>query len=200
MGMLSKDAVKAITDHREDSIVVSTMTAMFHVHEISPSPLNIDSVPLMGGASGLGLGLALARPERKVIVLDGDGSLLMQLGSLATIAGAKPTNLYHFVFENGVWFEGTSNLPIPDQGGVDFKGMAEAAGYSASYSFENIEELEGNLARILNGPAPAFIRLAIDLPSEKPYFSKDNPQVEIPDSQFERMGIEARKLKETLCS
>ena len=57
----------------------------------------------MGSASSIGLGIALAQPNKKVIVMDGDGSLLMQLGSLVTIAGAAPENLYHFVFENGVY-------------------------------------------------------------------------------------------------
>ena len=57
----------------------------------------------MGSASTIGLGIALAQPQRKVIVVDGDGSLLMQLGSLVTIAGAAPANFFHFVFENGVY-------------------------------------------------------------------------------------------------
>lgn len=198
MGMLSKDAVNIIAQYREDAIVVSTMTAMFHLHEASPSPLNIDSVPLMGGASGLGLGLALARPERKVLVLDGDGSLLMQLGSLTTISGAKSKNLFHFVFENSVWFEGLSNLPIPAHGKVDFKGMAEAAGYAATYSFEDLEQLQKNIGSVFNGPAPAFIRLKIDVAQKKPLFNKENPQMEMPDFQFSRMGLEVKNLKEAL--
>ena len=66
----------------------------------------------MGGASSLGLGLALARPDRRVIVFDGDGSLLMQLGSLATIAGAAPRNLVHFLFKNGVYHtSGAQGIP-----------------------------------------------------------------------------------------
>ena len=55
----------------------------------------------MGSASSIGLGLALARPERKILVLDGDGCLLMQLGSLVTIAALAPANFYHVIFENG---------------------------------------------------------------------------------------------------
>ncbi|MEH6944824.1 thiamine pyrophosphate-dependent enzyme [Bacillus sp. JJ722] len=199
MGMFSKDAVKVIADHRADSIVVSTMTAMFYLHEISPSPLNIDSVPLMGGASGLGLGLALSQPDRKVLVLDGDGSLLMQLGSLATIAGAKAKNFFHFVFENGVWFEELSNLSIPAEGRLDFKGMAKAAGYAAAYSFKDLEQLKEGLSSVFNGPAPAFIHLDINVTNSNRVFSKENIQREIPDFQFMRMGMQVRKLKEELC-
>lgn len=196
MGMTSQEAVEVIAKHREDSIIVSTMTAMFHLHATSPSPLNIDSVPLMGGASGLGLGLALARPERSVFVLDGDGSLLMQLGSLATIAGAKPRNLFHFVFNNNVWFEGLTNLSIPGQEEVDFELMAKAAGYGATYSFDDLEQLNASMSSIINGPSPAFIHLAIT--SQGSRISKEHPQPELPDLQFERMGKQVQVLKATL--
>ena len=82
----------------------------------------------MGGASSLGLGLALARPDRRVLVLDGDGSLLMQLGSLATVAGAAPRNLVHLLFKNGVYH--TSGAQgIPGGLSVDFVMMAKGAGY-----------------------------------------------------------------------
>ena len=69
-------------------------------------------VGFMGGASSIGLGLALAEPERRVVVLDGDGSLLMQLGSLATVAGAKPPNYIHFLFNNGIYHtSGSQEIP-----------------------------------------------------------------------------------------
>src|SRR5262245_61119578 len=82
----------------------------------------------MGGASSLGLGMALARPDRRVLVLDGDGSLLMQLGSLATVAGAAPRNLVHFLFKNGVYHTSGAQR-IPGGLSVDFVMMARGAGY-----------------------------------------------------------------------
>ena len=80
----------------------------------------------MGSASSIALGIALAQPSRKVIVMDGDGSLLMQLGSLVTIAGAAPENLYHFVFENGVYAT-SGGQPLPAEGRLDFEMMARGA-------------------------------------------------------------------------
>ena len=90
----------------------------------------------MGSASTIALGIALARPERKVIIVDGDGSLLMQLGSLVTIAGAAPPNLFHFVFENGV-YETSGSQPLPAEGRFDLTGMARAAGYAHTAQFDD---------------------------------------------------------------
>ena len=83
----------------------------------------------MGGASSLGLGMALARPDRRVLVLDGDGSLLMQLGSLATVAGAAPRNLVHFLFKNGVYHtSGAQGIP----GGLSVDSFSVNTSFSAS--------------------------------------------------------------------
>ena len=69
----------------------------------------------MGKASSIGLGIALARPDKKVLVIDGDGSLLMNLGSLVTVANMSPKNLVHFVYQNGTY--GVSGgQPIPGSG------------------------------------------------------------------------------------
>ena len=102
-GMSRDEALRALAQLRGDRIVVSTMQVVTPWHVLSPSPLNMTCVGFMGGASTLALGTALARPDRKVVVLDGDGSLLMQLGSLATIAGAAPRNFHHILFQNGVY-------------------------------------------------------------------------------------------------
>src|SRR5438477_9148592 len=103
MGMSRTEALRAIAQARGDRVVISTMQVVTPWHALSPSPLNMTCVGFMGGASALGAGIALARPDRKVVVLDGDGSLLMQLGSLPTIGGAGPHNLHHIVFQNGVY-------------------------------------------------------------------------------------------------
>ena len=93
----------AIAAARGDAICVPTMTTAPAWRTLAPDDLSVTCVGFMGGASALGLGLALACPDRRVVVFDGDGSLLMQLGSLATIAGARPRNLTHLVFKNGVY-------------------------------------------------------------------------------------------------
>ena len=101
--MKPEDVLRVIAAQRGDAIVVPTMTTAPAWRTIAPGDLSVTCVGFMGGASSLGLGLALARPDRRVLVLDGDGSLLMQLGSLATVAGAAPRNLVHFLFKNGVY-------------------------------------------------------------------------------------------------
>src|SRR5207249_5640123 len=118
---------------RGDAISVPTMTSSPAWRSLSPDDLSIGCVGFMGGASSLGLGLALAMPRRRVIVFDGDGSLLMQLGSLATIAGAAPRNLTHLLFKNGVYHTSGSQ-DIPAGLSVDFVQMAKGAGYRKSYA------------------------------------------------------------------
>lgn len=196
MAMTSKEAVQVISEHRDGCIVVSTMTAMKWLDQISPDPLNISSVPMMGGASALGLGLALARPERKVLILDGDGSLLMQLGSLATVVDAQPKNLHHFVFDNGVWFEGGGNLPVPARGRLDFATMARGAGYANVSTQGSQHDLRKAMRGILSTDGPTFTHLRIA--GDTNQWSAARPPAGFPDSQFVRMGEEARRVREHL--
>lgn len=195
--MLNTDAVRIIAKYRDDAAVITTMTTIFTFPEVSPHNLNFRCAPLMGGASSIGLGIALARPERKVLVLDGDGSLLMQLGSLATIAEAAPRNFFHFVFENGVLYEGGGRVEVANGRGVNFQELARAAGYAATYSFDGPEEMDRVLPGVLAGPAPALIRLVITIPAT-PRWSNENPQGELPDWWFTMMGEDARRMATVL--
>ena len=120
-----------------DAVSVATMRAIPDWYAAGGAPaLNLDNRGCMGAAAALGLGIALARPERKVLVIDGDGSLLMQLGGLATIAGSGARNFYHFVLVNGV-YETSGHQPIPAADKVDFAAMALGAGYAAAYEFDD---------------------------------------------------------------
>jgi thiamine pyrophosphate-dependent acetolactate synthase large subunit-like protein len=107
MSMNRKDPTEALAEHRGDAITITTEQCIRAWREAVPGaiddPTHIDIVGAMGSASSIALGIALAQPSRKVIVMDGDGSLLMQLGSLVTIAGAAPEHLYHCVVENCVY-------------------------------------------------------------------------------------------------
>ena len=98
MAMKPEEVLRVIAAARGAAICVPTMTTAPAWRTIAPSDLSVVCVGFMGGASSVGLGIALARPERRVIVFDGDGSLLMQLGSLATAARAAPRNFVHLVF------------------------------------------------------------------------------------------------------
>src|SRR5256885_15778268 len=122
-------ALQALARRRGDAVVVSTMVSSREWPEYSTNEsLDLPLTGCMGKASSLGLGIALARPDRRVIVFDGDGSLLMQLGSLATVAGAAPRNLVHLLFKNGVYHTSGAQI-IPGGLTVDFVMMAKAAGY-----------------------------------------------------------------------
>jgi len=98
-------------------------------------------------------------------VLDGDGSLLMQLGSLATIAGAKPKNLCHILFHNGV-YETSGSQAIAAADGIDFAQMALGAGYRAAYTFDDVGRFREEIAGILDEEGPVFVCLEIDLKDE----------------------------------
>ncbi len=125
----------------------------------------------MGGAPSLALGLALARPEQAVVVLDGDASLLMQLGGLVTVAGQQPRNLHHFVMHNGTQFTGLSNLDIAGPRPVDFCQVAEGAGYARVYAIDDAADLAQRLPAILAVPGPVFVALAIE--PDAPTFSAE---------------------------
>ncbi|AVO37275.1 thiamine pyrophosphate-dependent enzyme [Pukyongiella litopenaei] len=187
-------AAAIIHRHRGDALVTNTMSAMFAITAVSPSPLNLASVPLMGGASGLGLGLAMAQPDRHVLVLDGDASLLMELGTLAQISDVAPPRFVHFVFNNAVQFNGLANVDRPGRN-LDFRALAQAAGYASAQRIDTPEALDALLPRLLDAPGPHFVELVIEAPHK---FTKASPQPEIPDLQFARMGAEAQAMMEAL--
>ena len=124
----------------------------------------------MGSASSIGLGLAMARPDKKVIVLDGDGSLLMQLGSLVTNAGQSPANLYHFVFANGL-HQSTGNQPLPAVGQFDWVGLAKSSGYADALRIEAAEDLLERLPEVLSMTGPVLIELIIEREDRDPLWA-----------------------------
>ena len=127
------ECLRTVAKHRTKEIVVTTMRAGREWRAISRSDLDFSTHGAgMGHAPELGLGLALARPERKVLVLNGDGSMLMNLGSLVTVAHASPKNYILMVFENGT-YETTGGQPIPGLGKMNFAALAKASGIPKSY-------------------------------------------------------------------
>ena len=165
--MKPEEVLRLIAAQRGPAICIPTMTTGPEWRAIAPNDLSVGCVGFMGGASCLGLGIALARPDRRVLVLDGDGSLLMQLGSLATIAGAAPRNLVHFLFKNGVYH--TSGAQgIPGGLSVDFVTMAKGAGYRAAFAIHDLDDFKRRLPEILKMEGPIFVELHTGLAEQTP--------------------------------
>ena len=165
--MKPEDVLQVIAAARGDAICVPTMTTSPAWRTIAPDDLSVGCVGFMGGASSMGLGLALARPDRRVIVLDGDGSLLMQLGSLATNAGAAPRNFVHLLFKNGVYH--TSGAQgIPGGFSVDFVLMAKGAGYRQALSIDTLDDFKRRLPELLRAEGPVFVELHTGLAEQTP--------------------------------
>jgi sulfopyruvate decarboxylase subunit beta len=159
--MMKRDeCFRILARHIGEEIVLASYSAAVEWNEISPRPLNYFSIGAMGLASSHGLGLALARPDRRVIVLDGDGSLLMNLGSLVTIAAAAPRNLVHLVCNNGC-YEANGSHPIPDPD-VDFTALARAAGYAACSEFSDLRSFEQQVGDLLGQSGPVFATLHVE--------------------------------------
>ncbi|QBR04231.1 thiamine pyrophosphate-dependent enzyme [Paraburkholderia pallida] len=185
-------ACQLIAQARGERVIVSTMGAMRAFDMLDERERRLSSVPLMGGAASLGLGLALASPDVGVVVVDGDASLLMQLGGLVTVADACPRHYLHVVIDNGVQFGGASNLLTPGAGRVDYASLASAAGYAQVAGFDEADAFSNALPSLLAQDGPVFVVLTIE--PEPPRFGPELPQPEMPDHQFTRMGEEARTL------
>lgn len=164
--MRRDDALRVIARHHTDEIVVAVYQAAFEWMVIKPWPLTYVAVGAMGQASSHALGLALGRPDKRVVVFDGDGSLLMNLGSLVTVAEARPANLVHIVFENGT-YEANGGHPIPGAGRVSFTGLARAAGYAGIQDIATLEDLDHVAPSLLRAPGPHLAVLKV-VPGE-PY-------------------------------
>jgi thiamine pyrophosphate-dependent acetolactate synthase large subunit-like protein len=157
------EALEVLSRHRGSRIVVTTMTSVGIWPSFSDTPLDFAYLPsAMGHAPALGLGLALARPERGVIVVNGDGCMLMNLGSLVTLA-SNPAALYLIVIHNGL-YEVTGGQSTVGVGAarVDFDGLARAAGIARSYRFASASAWEADAQTALNGPGPVHVCLEVD--------------------------------------
>lgn len=156
-------ALDVIAKLRRDQMVISSMGTAREWPKMSEHPLDLHYVPsTMGGAVPLGLGLALARKNRDVIVFSGDGSLLMSLGSLVTVAGSDATNLSIVLFDNGI-YEVTGGQPTAAAGAdTNFEALAQAAGIGSVVSFESLGDWQSGAEAAFQLPGPRLIVLQIE--------------------------------------
>jgi sulfopyruvate decarboxylase subunit beta len=162
------ESLKVISEMRTDEIVVATMSAIKDWSKLSSSALDFYVAGAMGYASSVGLGLSLAQPRRKVIVLDGDGSLLMNLGTLVTITAMKPENLIHFVLENQI-YEIPGGVPLPGIGKHNLAAFARAAGFGKVYEFDQFTDFREHVGPILREPGPTFVTLRVNRGPSEPF-------------------------------
>ncbi len=155
------EALEVVALHRGQRIVVATMSAAGEWPKWSDTPLDFIYIPsAMGQAPSLGLGLALAQPERGVLVLNGDGCTLMNLGCLVTLAH-HPANVFLLIVENSL-YEVTGGQPTAGAGRVDFAALAKAAGIERVYRFDRADAWRGGAAEALSGPGPVVVSLQVE--------------------------------------
>ncbi|HLI90559.1 MAG TPA: thiamine pyrophosphate-dependent enzyme [Ktedonobacteraceae bacterium] len=149
--MLRADALQAIYPDLQDRIVVTIMGAVAaELYMLGHRPNFFYLEHAMGLASSMGLGIALAMPEQKVIVIDGDGSLLMNLGTLSTMARYRPGNLLHIVFDNESLLS-VGGFPTATATGTDLAGIARASGVPCVREAHTPEALKASVTEALAG-------------------------------------------------
>ena len=155
------DVFKAFQPHRGKSIVITSGVAGGHWREVTMNKARDVSLGgAMGQTTSAAFGLALGLPEEKIVLFDSEGALLMNLGVLATVAGKKPGNFVHFLLDNGCYAT-TGGQPVPNAEGIDYAGLARAAGYAAAYSFADLEDFVTSVESIMAESGPVFVAVKI---------------------------------------
>jgi thiamine pyrophosphate-dependent acetolactate synthase large subunit-like protein len=161
-GGLDRRAVAArlLRDRGEALVVAGLGGTAYDVTAAGDTPLNFPLWAAMGGAAMVGLGLARAQPRRRVVVITGDGEMLMGLGSLATIGADAPGNLALVVLDNEHYGE-TGMQPTHTGRGVDLAGMARAAGFAAAAVVRTDAEVEALARQLFTAPGPLFATVKV---------------------------------------
>jgi phosphonopyruvate decarboxylase len=163
------ESLRVLHAARRDEIVVTSMGTAREWMTFEQHPLDFVLVPSsMGQAPAFGLGLALACPERSVIVCNGDGSTLMNLGSLVSMTAEGPANLTLLLYDNGV-YEVTGAQPTPGSAqarrtakNVDFTAMARACGFASVFEFRELDAWKAGVRHVIDAPGPTFAWILVD--------------------------------------
>lgn len=156
-----REVVKALLEKRQGLLVVAGLgSTAWDCTAAGDSPLNFPLWGAMGSAAMLGLGLALAQPARRVLVVTGDGEMLMGLGALATIGVQKPRNLSIAVIDNERYGE-TGMQATHTARGVDLAAVAQACGFARAMQVREPGELAPLRAAVHAGPGPLFAQIKV---------------------------------------
>jgi sulfopyruvate decarboxylase subunit beta len=172
--MRRDEVLQTLAKHRTNELVLTTMSTAQEWPAYSQSEFDFNALGTgMGHLPDMGLGLAVACPDRKVLILNGDGSMLMNLGVLVSIANAAPRNLILFVFENEI-YEVTGGQPIPGRGRTNFAAMAQGAGFPHTFEFDELSAFDQALPTLLKRDGPVFVTVKAGS-SGKPLSTKAVP-------------------------
>lgn len=156
-----RKAVQAILKPRGDALLVTGLGSS--TYDAAAAGDHVNNFYLwgaMGGAAMLGLGLALAQPKRRVLVITGDGEMLMGLGSLATIGGQQPRNLSIIVLDNEHYAE-TGMQETHTRGAADLAGVARATGFRHTATLYDPRQLEAWIPKFYRTPGPVFAAVKV---------------------------------------
>jgi thiamine pyrophosphate-dependent acetolactate synthase large subunit-like protein len=155
--MRSLEAVQVLRERLGDALLVASLgTPSYLVNAAGDRPLNFYLWAAMGMASSTGLGLAMARPDRRVVVVDGDGAAVMNLGSMVTVATRNPANLLWVILENGAFLE-TGGQPIATHGPADLVTIAQGCGIRQAARAADPDALVRLLDDGLARPGPTLV-------------------------------------------
>jgi sulfopyruvate decarboxylase subunit beta len=175
--MLRIDALQAIYPRLEGCIVVTIMGAVSaELQSLGHRPGFFYLLHSMGLASSMGLGIALLRPELQVVVLDGDGSILMNLGALTTMARYRPRNLVHIVFDNESLLS-VGGFPTATATGSDIAGIAAAAGIPRTSTMHTIAQFTAAFDEALRANELATLVAKVEAKGP-PVYLTDLPMLE----------------------
>jgi thiamine pyrophosphate-dependent acetolactate synthase large subunit-like protein len=156
----TKDALELFAKYRGDAIVVPGRGGR-HWINISEGSTDVPlGDPAMGGHCGFAFGLAMALPQRKVVLFDSEGDLQMSLGILMSVAEQKPANFYHFMLDNECYGT-TGGQPVPNAKNVQYDLIAKGAGYPRAYAFTELEAFGKALPEIMGSPGPVFVAMKV---------------------------------------
>ncbi len=162
-------ALEVLREARTDQVVITTMGSAREWMTLGSDPLDFIYAPsAMGEAPAIGLGIALAQPQRQVVVCNGDGCMLMNLGSLVTITAQAPPNYVLIVFNNGVYevtgMQQTAASPDVRKLGdkIDFCATARACGFQSVFHFDDFEGWRAGISEVLSATGPTFVELCVE--------------------------------------
>lgn len=177
-GMPVVDAIKVLIEHCDRNwIVVTNQSSARTWPKLVQRPLDLHYNPsTMGGAVSLALGLALAQPKRRVLCVTGDGALLMNLGSLVTVAACAPVNLTICVLNNRMYeVTGGQRLPgVSDR--LDYNSLACAIGFDSELEFDDLREWRETAEVFFSLPGPSLLHLQVQ-PTPPEYLKSPTPPI-----------------------